>query len=104
MKDFKIIFSCKKIKRQVKKLAKKISVDYNDKQPIIICILKVAVTFCSDLVRQLTIPVEIDYAKVSSYKNQTTGGEVEIIFDHTLPVKDRDVIIIEDIVDSGNTL
>ncbi len=101
----KIIISKEEIDLKVKELAAQLSKDYADKNPLVICILKGAVLFMSDLVKGLTIPVEIDFMAVSSYGSSTkSSGEVKIIKDLDTTVDGRHVIIVEDIIDSGLTL
>jgi len=101
----KIIISKEEIDLKVKELAAQLSKDYADKNPLVICILKGAVLFMSDLVKELTIPVEIDFMAVSSYGSSTkSSGEVKIIKDLDTTVDGRHVIIVEDIIDSGLTL
>lgn len=93
------------IKQGVKRLARKLDEDYRDRSPIIICILKGAFVFLADLVRELTIPVRLDFISVSSYGDQSrTSGVVKIMKDISLDIEGEDVILIEDIVDTGLTL
>ena len=74
------------------------------KEPVIICMLKGAVYFFADLIKHIDIPVMIDFARLSSYRNGTTSGKMELIADITAEIENRDVLIVEDIVDSGKTL
>ena len=66
--------------------------------------LKGAVYFFADLIKHIDIPVMIDFARLSSYRNGTTSGKMELIADITAEIENRDVLIVEDIVDSGKTL
>ena len=104
MENIKVVLSEQQIQTRVKELAKKISEDFQDKDPIMICMLKGAIYFFADLTRNLTIPVQIDFAHLSSYKNGTTSGVMEIISNITSDIKNRHIIIVEDIIDSGKTL
>ena len=88
----------------MKRLGKIISDDYRGKEPVIICMLKGAVYFFADLIKHIDIPVMIDFARLSSYRNGTTSGKMELIADITAEIENRDVLIVEDIVDSGKTL
>lgn len=101
----KVLISEDEIKQRVAKLGAQISRDYKDRQPILVNILKGGIIFLSDLVRQLTILHEIDFMSVSSYESQTEStGVVRILADLNINIEGKDVIIVEDIVDSGLTL
>ncbi len=108
MSNYKIILTEEQIQERVKILAKQIAKDYANNghanRPVFICTLKGAVYFFSDITRNLDIPIMLDFARISSYKNATTSGELEMINDITTDITGRDVIIVEDIVDSGKTL
>jgi hypoxanthine phosphoribosyltransferase len=91
--------------RRVGELAKEISRDYEGRDLILIGVLKGAVFFLSDLMRQLTIPCEVDFMAVASYGSATkSSGVVRILKDLDAVIEGRDVLIVEDIVDSGLTL
>lgn len=107
MKDdiSRVLLSEEEIQNRVKELAAQISEDYKDKDPVLVCILKGAVMFYSDLTRFIDTHMAMDFMAVSSYHNGTrSSGEVEIRKDLSKPVDGRHVIIVEDIVDTGNTL
>ncbi len=90
---------------RVRELAQEISRDYAGKDLVLIGVLKGAVFFLSDLMRQLVIPVEVDFMAVASYGSATkSSGVVRILKDLDAVIEDRDVLIVEDIVDSGLTL
>ncbi len=91
--------------RRVRELAEQVSRDYADKDLLLIGVLKGAVFFLSDLMRQIDIPVEVDFMAVASYGSATkSSGVVRILKDLDAPIEGRDVLIVEDIVDSGLTL
>ena len=101
----RILLSEEQIQARITELAKQITEDYMDEYPVLVCILKGAVMFYSDLVRQIDTHLTMDFMAVSSYHNGThSSGEVEIRKDLSQSVEGRHVIIVEDIVDSGNTL
>jgi hypoxanthine phosphoribosyltransferase len=101
----KPLFSREHIQNKIAETAKKISDDYRDKKPIMIAILKGSFVFLADIIRDLDIDVNIEFVQISSYgASKTSSGTCIIHKDITTDIKDRDVIIIEDIVDSGNTL
>lgn len=103
-KNYNVLISKEQLQERVESLAKEISNDYKGKEPVIICMLKGAVYFFADLCKSITVPITIDFARLSSYKNGTTSGEMELIANFTAEIKDKDVILVEDIVDSGKTL
>jgi hypoxanthine phosphoribosyltransferase len=93
------------LSRRVSELAAEVSRDYADKDLVLIGVLKGAVFFLSDLMRQLDIPVEVDFMAVASYGSATkSSGVVRILKDLDAVIEGRDVLIVEDIVDSGLTL
>jgi len=101
----KVLLAQQKINQAVAKLAAEINRDYGDKQPLLIGILKGSFVFMSDLVRQLDLPLELDFVKLSSYGAGTrTSGKVKVVQGLKTEIKGRDVIVVEDIVDTGLTL
>jgi hypoxanthine phosphoribosyltransferase len=102
--ELKILISKRKIAVTIKRLADDIRQDYKDKNPLLVGILKGSFIFMSDLVRQLDIPLEIDFIRLSSYGSGTqSSGQITLI--HELPsrIQDRHVLVVEDIVDTGLT-
>ncbi len=95
----------KRIATRVKELARKLDKVYEGKTPIMLCILKGSVLFFSDLIREMKGSLAIDFMGVSSYGSGTTSsGSLKITKELSCDIKGRDVVIVEDIVDSGNTL
>lgn len=100
-----VLYSEEQIQAKVAQLGERISRDYEGRNPLVICVLKGAFIFMSDLVKCISIPLEVDFMAVSSYGASTkSSGVVKIIKDLDVPVEGRDVIIVEDIIDSGLTL
>ncbi len=100
-----ILLEQEAIKEKVKELAARISEDYKGKDPLLVGILRGAVVFLADLAREISIPVAFDFMAVSSYGTATkTSGVVRILKDLDEDIKDRHVLLIEDIIDSGLTL
>ena len=100
-----ILYTKEQLAEAVKELGRKITADYQGKKPVMICILKGASVFFCDLIRQIDLPLEIDFMVVSSYGASTkSSGEVKLVKDLDRSVQGRDVILVEDIVDSGMTL
>ncbi len=101
----KILVSEEELKEIVKKLAEKIDKDYSKKELIIVGVLKGSALFMADLIRALENDFKIDFVVVSSYANASeSSGRVNLIKDVSQSVKGKDVLIVEDIIDSGNTL
>ncbi len=94
------------LQSRIKELGAQISVDYKDKNLLLLCILKGGILFLTDLMRHITIPHEIDFLAVSSYDKEIreSTGVVRIIKDLDEPIDGRHVLIVEDIIDSGHTL
>lgn len=93
------------IEARVEKIARKISSDYSGCNLVLIGVLKGAFVFLSDLMRHLTVPVKIDFVQTSSYgKTTTSSGNIQLIKGLDLDIEKKDVLIVEDIVDSGLTL
>ncbi|EOR26705.1 hypoxanthine phosphoribosyltransferase [Clostridium sartagoforme AAU1] len=101
----KILLTEDQISKKVKELGSKISEDYKNKNLLVVGILKGSVLFASDLIKSITIPCEIDFMAVSSYGSSTeTSGVVRILKDLDHSIEGKDIIIVEDIIDSGVTL
>jgi hypoxanthine phosphoribosyltransferase len=93
------------LRARVNELGAEISRDYDGSDLLLVGVLKGAIFFLSDLMRQIEIPVEVDFMAVASYGSQTdSSGVVRILKDLDAPIEGRDVLIVEDIVDSGLTL
>src|SRR3954463_136955 len=93
------------LKHKVREIGQQISADYAERDLLLVCVLKGAVFFLADLMRHIDIPCEVDFMAVSSYGSETdSSGVVRILKDLDRPIAGRDVLIVEDIVDSGLTL
>ncbi|WP_226002640.1 hypoxanthine phosphoribosyltransferase [Paenibacillus sp. BJ-4] len=100
-----VLISEEEIQGKIKELGAQLSVKYEGKNPLVICVLKGAFIFMADLVKSITVPLELDFMAVSSYGVSTkSSGVVKIIKDLDASVEGRDVLIVEDIIDSGLTL
>ena len=101
----RVLVTKEEIPAKVKALGKQISADYAGKSPVVVCILKGAVMFFADLLRELDLPLDIDFMAISSYGSSTKStGVVKLVKDLDRDVNGRDVLVVEDIVDSGMTL
>ena len=101
----RVLLSEEEVDARIQAIGEQISRDYAGKQVHLICVLKGGSFFLCELAKRITVPVSLDFMAVSSYGSGTqSGGVVKIIKDLDDPVKDKDVIVVEDIVDSGRTL
>ena len=101
----RVLISSEEIASKVKEIAKRIDEDYKGKEPIAICILKGSVVFFADLIRAMETPVSIEFMKVSSYGFSTTSsGKLSVALDILSNIEGKDVLIVEDIIDSGYTM
>lgn len=100
-----VLISESEIAEKIRELGLILSKDYQGKNPLMVCVLKGAILFMSDLVREMDIPLELDFMAVSSYGVSTeSSGVVRIIKDLDTTVEGRDIIVVEDIIDTGLTL
>ncbi|MGH2582934.1 MAG: hypoxanthine phosphoribosyltransferase [Anaerolineales bacterium] len=101
-----ILITEEQLKKRIAELGAEISRDYQDDDLLLICILRGGVMFLTDLMRTITIPHAVDFMAVSSYGAgaRETSGQVRITLDLTMNIKGRNVLLVEDIVDSGNTI
>lgn len=101
----KILYSSNEIKKIVKGLAEKITEDYNGKKLLIIGLLNGSFIFVADLIREIEIPVKVEFMKVSSYKDgKTSTGKVEIKLDVETDLSKYDVLVVDDLIDTGLTM
>lgn len=100
-----VLFTQEKIKQAIIRLASEIRNDYKGKQPLIVAILKGSFVFLADLIRELNMPLEVDFVKLSSYgSGKETSGKVKMAQGLNTPIKGRHVLVVEDIVDTGLTI
>lgn len=100
-----IMFDEAEVMAKIEELGKQITQDYQGKNLLVVGILKGAFIFMADLIRKIDLPIEIDFMLVSSYGSSTvSSGEVKIVKDLDDSIKNKDVLIVEDIVDTGLTL
>jgi len=100
-----ILYTEEEIQAKIKELGHKLSEEYEGRNPLVICVLKGAFIFMADLVKNINVHCEVDFMAISSYGASTkSSGVVKIIKDLDVPVEGRDIIIVEDIIDSGLTL
>lgn len=97
------MISKEQLERRVAELARRIDMDYQDKELVVVGVLKGAFIFMSDLIRQLDLPLTCDFLRVSSYRESTHSNGVRIEFDLTQPIRGKHVLLVEDIIDTGLT-
>src|SRR3989338_249689 len=103
-KSFEVLITSQEIQKRVEALGAELSKDYKGKELVVVGVLKGAFLFMADLVRHIEVPLACDFLRVASYENNENTGTVRMDLDMTQPVKGKDVLLVEDIVDSGNTL
>ena len=102
--QLKILISQKEIAEAVNRLACEIERDYQGKQPLLIGVLKGSFVFMADLIRQLDLPLELDFVRLASYgASRESSGKVRLIQQPQIPITNRDVLVVDDIVDTGIT-
>lgn len=103
--QLKLLYSRDTIAKEVDRLALEISEDFRDEEVLMVGVLKGSFLFVADLIREMTVPTSIDFVRLASYGSDTrSSGIVEIRKDLEMPLKNRNVVIVEDIVDSGHTI
>jgi hypoxanthine phosphoribosyltransferase len=103
--NLEVLFSEDQIRARIAELGKEITADYEGKELVLVGVLKGSCPFLADLMRQVDLKMTIDFMAVSSYKDGTKStGDVEILKDLSNPIRDKHVIVVEDIVDTGLTL
>ena len=105
MRELIPVLTADEIHLLVKKTAQRISVDYRDRELALVAVLKGSFIFLADLIRQMTIPVKIDFLQAGSYgAGMTSTGTVRLVKDIALDIRGKDVLLVEDIVDTGRTV
>ena len=101
----RVMLSEEEVDRRIQEIGEQISKDYEGRQVHLVCVLKGGSFFMCELAKRITVPVSLDFMSVSSYGSETkSSGVVRIVKDLDEPLKDKDVLVVEDIVDSGRTL
>ncbi|MBR2781441.1 MAG: hypoxanthine phosphoribosyltransferase [Eubacteriaceae bacterium] len=100
----KILIDENTLKERIRELGRILAEEYRDRNPIVLCVLKGAFIFMADLVKEMDCPLQIDFMAVSSYNGTHTSGEVKIVKDLDASLEGRDILIVEDILDTGLTL
>lgn len=102
--EFKKFISKSRVQQQVRSLAEQINIDYKDKSPLFLPILNGSFIFAADLAKQIEVPCKVSFVKVSSYAGTTSSGQLKTLIGLEESLFNQDIIIIEDIVDTGLTL
>lgn len=105
MLNLEILIAEEDLQRRIEELGAQISKDYEGKEIVVLCVLKGGVMFMTDLTKRISVPLKMEFMAVSSYGNEyKSTGVVKIIKDLDEPIDGKDVLIVEDIIDSGRTL
>ncbi|ONI42423.1 hypoxanthine phosphoribosyltransferase [Candidatus Epulonipiscium fishelsonii] len=105
MLNLETLISEEAIQKRIKELGAQISQDYRNQEIIMLCVLKGSVMFMADLSKRITLPVKMEFMAVSSYGDEyKSSGVVKIVKDLDQPIEGKDILIVEDIIDSGRTL
>ena len=99
-----ILITEEQIKARIAELGEELTREYMDKDPVIVGVLKGVVVFYADMVRQIKVPCQMDFMWISSYQGANSTGQMVVKRDVTVDIKDRHVLILEDIYDTGNSL
>ena len=102
--DFSLFISDHEISEMVSRVANEINVDYEKRFPLFIVMLNGAFIFAADLLREITVPSDITMARTKSYQGTRSSGVVQLLLEPDIEIENREVVIIEDILDTGNTL
>lgn len=103
--NLEVLYSAEQIRERIEELGSQLTVDYSGKELVLVGVLKGSCVFMADLMREIDLPLTIDFMSVSSYKDGTQStGDVEILKDLSNPIRGKHVLVVEDIVDTGLTL
>lgn len=103
-KSFSLFISEKEILREIKRIAKQINKDFQDKEPVFLAVLNGSFIFAADLLKEVNLPCEISFVKLASYQGVNTTGKIREVIGLNVDLTNRPVIIVEDIVDTGLTM
>ena len=103
-KKLKLKFSADYIKNRINRIGRKLSAQYQNKNPIFVGILNGSFMFLSDLIREISVDCEICFIQLRSYDGKSSTGNVEVLKDFDIQLKNRHIVIVEDIIDTGTTL
>lgn len=99
-----VLLSEAQIKTRIKELGKILSAEYADKDPVVVGVLKGVVVFYADMIREITVPCQMDFMWISSYEGTNSTGKMQVKRDVSVDIKGRHVLILEDIFDTGHSL
>ena len=100
----RVLLTEEQIQNRIRELGEELTREYADKDPVVIGVLKGVVIFYADMIRHINVPCQMDFMWISSYSGTSSSGNMEVKRDVTVDIKDRHVLILEDIFDTGNSL
>ena len=103
-KNFQLFIDSKELKNSIESLSNKINQDYSDREPIFLCVLNGAFVFAAELIKRFNHECQVSFVKLSSYQGVQSSGTINSLIGLNEDIKEKDVIIVEDIVDTGQTI
>ena len=104
MEDFQVLLSEEEVQKRIREMAQEIDEYYKGEEVMVICVLRGAIYFMTDLTKSMKTPIDLDFIRVSSYFGTQTTGKVKVLTDISEDIRGKKVLIVEDIIDTGYTM